>query len=97
MNQCMKRVIQLAVNNVHQDSNLFDVVFMKNNVIITEGVKNVLSEEKHHKEDIPVIYLGFTMYYSLENWPMFVIRQYIMRKYRMFTMRYLWDDATDVG
>jgi len=43
MNQCMKRVIQLAVNNVHQDSNLFDVVFMKNNVIIMEGVNDVLS------------------------------------------------------
>lgn len=37
------------------------------------------------------------MCYSEEPCPMFVIRQYIIRKYRMFTMRYLWDDATDVG
>lgn len=30
------------------------------------------------------------MYYSLEHCPMFFIRQYIIRKYRMFTMYYLW-------
>jgi len=38
MNQCMKRVIHLDVNNVHLGGSLFDAVFVKNDVIITEGV-----------------------------------------------------------